>query len=211
MIFCHCFSMAYISPFFYISHNLAASYGSCGSYEFSWDDPVRNNNFQYHHRSSSRLSSCRLLDCTTWAPRPPLPPAPPLAAAATAASAAPAGVKVDGGSPAGMGRPEGGEEGGAGRAGYRPAEGPRARTRGWQRRQLATLGRGRGPPNHLRRPRGGGARPLRLYGGEGGKRLLQFGKRGFFMMSNLHRTATQYSRKRILFKKEQAFAFRLGS
>ena len=39
-----------------------------------------------------------------------------------------AGVKVDGGSPAGKGRPEGGEEGGAGRAGYRPAEGPRART-----------------------------------------------------------------------------------
>ena len=39
---------SHISPFFYISHNLAASYGSCGSYEVSWDDPVHNNNFQYH-------------------------------------------------------------------------------------------------------------------------------------------------------------------
>ena len=38
----------HIFPFFYISHSLAASYGSCGSYEVSWDDPVRNNNFQYH-------------------------------------------------------------------------------------------------------------------------------------------------------------------
>lgn len=112
-----------------------------------------------------------------------------------------AGAKVEGGSPAGKGRPEGGEEGGAGRAGYRPAEGPRARTRGWQRRQLATLGRGRGAPNYLRRPRGGGAGPLRLHGGGGGKRLLQFGKRGFLMMSNLHRTATLYSRKRTFFLK----------
>ena len=98
------------------------------------------------------------------------------------------------------GRQAGGRRrGGAGRAGYRPAAGPRARTWGRQRRQLATLGRGRGPPNLLRRPRGGGARPLRLHGGGGSERLLQFGKRGFLTVSNLHGTATQHGRKRIFF------------
>lgn len=39
---------SHIFPSFYISHNLAASYASCGFYEVSWGDPVHNNNFQYH-------------------------------------------------------------------------------------------------------------------------------------------------------------------
>ena len=63
------------------------------------------------------------------------------AAAATAASGTPAGreegwAKVEGGSPVQKGRPEGGEFGGAGRAGYCLTEGPRERTRGRQWCQL---------------------------------------------------------------------------
>lgn len=36
--------------------------------------PARPLSLAPHHRSSSRLSSCRLPDCTPWAPRPPPPP-----------------------------------------------------------------------------------------------------------------------------------------
>lgn len=43
-----------IFPFFYISHNLAASYESCGFYAVSWDDPVHNNNFQYHLNNTDK-------------------------------------------------------------------------------------------------------------------------------------------------------------
>lgn len=150
-----------------------------------------------HHRSSSRLSSCHLPDCTPWAPRPPPPPAPapPPAAAAAAAGAGLAG-REGGWGEAGVavlreGRTGGRRGGGAGSARNRPAEGPRARSRGWRQRQLATLGRGRGQPNHLR----GRGEVGRVHGGpQGGRRdatrergLFSLGIRGLLLISNLQK------------------------
>lgn len=45
---------SHIFPFFCISHNLTASYESCGSYEVSWDVPVHNSSFQYHLKQKRR-------------------------------------------------------------------------------------------------------------------------------------------------------------
>lgn len=100
----------------------------------------------------------------------------------------------------GKGPAEGRRGGGAGRTRYRPAEGPRARNGGWQRRQLATLGRGRGQPNHLRRPRGGGTRPLwpsrGVKVGPTRKRIfVSLVIRGLLMINTLQRVAPNAAAK----------------
>lgn len=72
-----------------------------------------------HRRSSSTLSSCRLPDCTPWAP-------PPAAAAAVRRGEAQRdGAQLDGDSPAGRWGAAGGREGSE----QPPSEGPRARER----------------------------------------------------------------------------------
>lgn len=110
-----------------------------------------------------------------------------------------AGVKADGGSPAGKGRPEGGEEGGCREGWVPPGRRAESADQGVAAAPTRDTGEGEGaakpPPEAEGRWGASTATPR----GGGGKRLLQFGKRGFLMMSNLHRTATQYSRKRILF------------
>lgn len=98
-------------------------------------------------------------------------PAPPAAAAAARRGEKRAGAKVGGWQSRKEVQAAGRRQGGAGRARYRPAQRPRAQSKGWQRRQLATPGRGRGKPNHLRTPRGGGRVHCGLHGGEEGAKL----------------------------------------
>lgn len=117
--------------------------------------PAAGSPATYRHNSST-LSSCRLLDCTPWAP--------------AAASRLRLLLRLL--SPAAARRPDKRAEGDGGRGGPRSKDsperdgervpgGPEIAQRGWQRRRRATLGRGRPP--------GGGAasweQPLRPRGG----------------------------------------------
>lgn len=87
-----------------------------------------------HHRSSSRLSFCRLPDCTPWAPRPPPPPR---------LRGREKGCGLSGGGRlAGGGRARGRR--GCRKGSVRPGGGAESAERRRPRRQLATLGRGRG-------------------------------------------------------------------
>lgn len=113
-----------------------------------------------HHRSSSRLSFCRLPDCTPWAPRPP----PPLGSCCCCCRRGSAGREKGwgsggGGRLAGKSRPKAGEEGapeGLGTAGRRGRErgaggGSGANSRHWGgggSRQTTSGGRGEMGPVH---------------------------------------------------------------
>lgn len=122
-----------------------------------------------HHRSSSRLSFCRLPDCTPWAPRPPPPPGSSSCCCRRRPGSAgrEKGCGLSGGGRlAGLDGPEGGEERapeGLGTAGRRGRE----RGAGEVAAPTRDTGEGKGA-NHLRRRRGDGNSPLWLPRGREG-------------------------------------------
>lgn len=150
-----------------------------------------------HHRSSSRLSSCRLPDCTPWAPRPPPPPGSGSSSCCCcccrrgSAGREKGWGEGGGGSSAGNGWPEGGEEGTPGGLGTAR---PRRRERG--------AGGGSGA-NSRHWGGGGGSQTTSgglgevgrvhcgLHGGERGptrkRGLFSLEVRGLLLMNNLQR------------------------
>lgn len=117
-----------------------------------------------HHRSSSRLSFCRLPDCTPWAPRPPPPPGSSRCCCCRRRRPGSAGTEKGwgvggGGRPAGKGRRRAARRG-RGQGSERRGGGAESTGRGEAAAPTRSAGEGEGRPNHLRRPRGAGARPL---------------------------------------------------